>query len=200
MTEIFKIISQQISYTEPTKSFILCGIYTIMILLSVIIIGAVFDIIEVYQIRILRKLFGGKVASFICNRLTFPGIVVHELSHAVFASMLGASVTKIKLISLRNDGRLGYVEYITRGRKMMQGLQHAWSSCAPTIVGMILEYALFSMFHVAASLPQKLIIIYFIISIADHMSMSKQDIMNYIRGSWAIAAILYIVLLILRLN
>lgn len=198
MISFFKAISDSITYTEPIKTYILCTIYAILFMVSIIIIGHIANILERYQIRLLSKFLGNKAANIICNRLTFPGIVVHELSHAAFASIFGAKVTKIKLISLRNDGRLGWIEYQTRGKKILQGLQHSWSACAPTLVGLFLEYLMYVSFIGTTNVYVRTILMYFMISVADHMSMSKQDIINYIRGSWAMFIVLWALIFILR--
>ena len=195
---LFQTINSMITCQEPVKSFIVCFIYSNIIMVLIILIGGMIDKLETLQMKLLNKFVTVKASEFICNRLTFPGIMVHELSHAVFASMLGAKVTKIKLISLRQDGRLGWIEYQTRGKKILQGLQLSWSACAPTIMGAILETMIIHIFS-HAGIFSKVILIYFMISIADHMSMSKQDILNYIHGSWAFCGILYVILLILRL-
>lgn len=166
----------------------------IAITLSIIVIGLIVNELEKVQIRLVSKLFGNKIAYFICNYLTFPGIIIHELSHALFASMSGAKVTKVKLISFKRDGQLGYVQYITRGNKIIQSLQKSWSSAAPTIVGMLLELFLLYLLRNKGDLSW--IIIYLMISIGDHMSMSKQDIKNCLSGCWSVAFIVYILLII----
>lgn len=167
---------------------------SIAITLSVIVIGIIVNELEKLQIRLFSKLFGNKIAYFICNYLTFPGIIIHEISHALFASMSGAKVTKVKLISFKGDGQLGCVQYITRGNKVIQSLQKSWSSAAPTIVGVLLELFLLHILRNKGALSW--IIIYFMVSISDHMSMSRQDVKNYLSGCWSVALIVYILLII----
>ena len=43
---------------------------------------------------VISLFFGGSVAFFVRNRLTFIGTVHHELAHALFATLSGAKVTK----------------------------------------------------------------------------------------------------------
>lgn len=151
--------------------------------------------------KLLSKTFGIKAARFICNRLTFPGIIIHELSHALFAIIFGAKVTKIKLLTLRDNDRLGWIEYTPMGNKWEQGLQHVFSACAPTVVGMILELLLY--YTISKGFIKGhgwiILVIYIMVSIGDHMSMSRQDIKNYIRGGWAPCILCYGILLIVRL-
>lgn len=202
ISKIFEIVDNLISCQEPWKSLIVCMIYTIILLTFVIIIGFIVNQIETYQMKLLNKFVGQKVSSFICNRLTFPGVMIHELSHALFATIMGAKVTKIKLLTLQNDGRLGWIEYIPRGNKWRQGLQHTFCSCAPTVVGLILELFIIDMFShgLIRGFGWITFTIYMMISIGDHMSMSKQDIKNYMRGIWAPFIVCYGILLVLRLG
>ena len=200
MAIIFESIDNMVTCLEPTKSLIVCAIYTIFLFLVVLAIGFIIDKLETYQIKILNKIVGFKAAIFISNRLTFPGVMIHELSHALFATIFGAKVTKIKLLTLRNDDRLGWVEYITMGNKWKQGLQHVFSACAPTVVGITLELLLYHMLSngFIKGFGWTVFVIYMMISIGDHMSMSKQDIKNYIRGAWVPFILCYGVLLIIR--
>ena len=69
-------------------------IFVCIIMFTVIVIGVIVNKIEQIQIRLLSKVFGIRVAEFICNRLLFLGTVVHELAHALFAFISGAKVTK----------------------------------------------------------------------------------------------------------
>ena len=50
---------------------------------------------------VISLFFGGSVAFFVRNRLTFIGTVHHELSHDLFATLSGAKVTKIELFHVR---------------------------------------------------------------------------------------------------
>jgi hypothetical protein len=197
---IFQFINDSIPAQEPLKSFIVCGIYALILFLSVLIIGWLINILEGQQIKLLNRFFSLKTALFICNRVTFPGVMIHELSHALFATIFGAKVTKIKLMTIRDNDRLGYIEYFTTGSILRQGLQHTFCSCAPTVVGIILELILYHILvnNFITGIGWKIFTIYMMISIADHMSMSTQDIKNYIKGSWVAIMITYVVLLILR--
>ncbi len=51
------------------------------------------------------KLLGHQVFIY----LTAPGVVVHELSHALFCLFFGHKITEMKLFSPAEDGVLGYV-------------------------------------------------------------------------------------------
>ena len=197
---LFQFINDIIPATEPTKSLIVCAIYTTIAMLSVLVIGRAIDILELWQAKILNKFFSQKTTLFICNRVTFPGVMIHELSHALFATMFGAKVTKMRLMTIRDDSRLGYIEYITMGSPMKQGLQHTFCACAPTIMGILLELLLFHMLSngFIVSNGWRIFAIYMMVSIGDHMSMSKQDVKNYLRGSWSVFILTYLILLLLR--
>lgn len=197
---IFEFIDNIIKSPEPTKSFIVCVIYALFIFLLVLVVGFIIDKLEAYQIKVLNKIVGYKAAIFVSNKLTFPGVMIHELSHALFATLFGAKVTKMKLFTLRDDDRLGWIEYMTIGNKWKQGLQHVFSACAPTVVGVILELLLYHMLlnGFIKGYGWIALAIYMMISIGDHMSMSKQDIRNYIRWAWAPFILCYGVLLLIR--
>lgn len=197
---LFQFINDIVSATEPTKSFIVCAIYATIMLFSVLIVGRAVDIVELWQVKLLNKFFSQKTTLFICNRVTFPGVIIHELSHALFATIFGAKVTKMRLVTIRDDNRLGYIEYMTKGSSLRQGLQHTFCACAPTVMGILLELLLFHMMSngFINGVGWKIFIVYMMISIGDHMSMSKQDVKNYLRGSWAAFGIIYAILLLLR--
>lgn len=158
-------------------------IFVAIAMCSVVIVGLIVNYVEQLQIRALARLFGTGVAVFICNRLLFIGTVIHELSHALFATMSGAKVTKIRCLTLFSKDTLGYVDFQTRGNALKRSFQLAFTSCAPTVVGVSLVFVLI---HVLKSTDlliwQRVGLIYLLISIADHMSMSPRDIKNYLRG------------------
>lgn len=151
--------------------------------MAVVILGRFIDYLELAQMKLISKWVGFKWASFVCNRLTFPGIVLHELSHAFFIWVTGGEVTKVRLLAFGNDGKLGYVNFCTRGTKLQISCQMAFGSCAPVLVGMLAEYLLLLViFTWELPLYSHIILWYMVISIFDHMSMSSVDMKNYLRG------------------
>lgn len=124
----------------------------------------------------------GKLYLFFANRLTFPGVVWHELSHALFAFLTGAKVEEISLYH-QEGNHLGYVKFRPRGIWPAQCVQLSLSACAPVIMGALGLSAI----HIALTtltLPVWGIVIagYLFISIMIHMDMSPEDLKSYIKG------------------
>ena len=175
------------------------AIYTAICILVIPCIGLLINFITEILLNSIASIFGGKTANFVANRVTFIGTVHHELSHALFAFLTGAKVTKIELFRPVGD-RLGQVGFITRGNNVLKSIQLTMSSIAPVICGTITEYILIykldiSNYHIAI----KIIYLYIIISILFHMTMSTQDIKNALRGlpicTFIIFSIIFIILL-----
>lgn len=136
---------------------------------------------------------GHKAAFFIVNYVTFPGVVAHELAHAIGARLSGARVTEMCLF--RPEGQtLGHVSIECRGRRGQAAVQLAASACAPVISGLILVPLAFGLAvrfrgHLAAGL----FLYHFAASVICHMGMSGQDLRSYARGClglfpWFLAA------------
>lgn len=158
-------------------------ILSICALFLVILIGFLVNKLEQAQMKVLSKFFKPKTVFILCNYLTFFGVCVHELSHALAAWASGASVHKIQLFKIDDSNQLGCVKFSTRGSKFKQHVQLALVSCAPVVTGVLSVYILIqSIFFKSFPLWMDIIFWYFLISIIDHMSMSSVDIKNYLRG------------------
>lgn len=169
--------------TAEEQIFCLAGILTVIMYLLVIVVGVVIDNIERFFMEALVRTFGFK-AIRISEVVTFMGVVIHELSHALFATLTGAVVTKIKFFTTKEDDCLGYVLYYTRGNIFTRSLQHAMCACAPTVVGMTLEAVLLFLFRfgILQSPMSRFMALYLMVSMLIHMSMSIQDLKNYLKG------------------
>lgn len=176
------------------QSDLVASLIFVLVILSVVpIIGIVMNRIELIQMKFLSKLFGTKIAEFICNRLLFMGTVVHELSHALFAFLSGAVVTKIRCFTLFSKDTLGYVMFSTKGNAFKRSFQLAFTSCAPTVTGCLLIMLLTYLFrNPNTSTLYKVVIVYLGLSIADHMSMSPVDTKNYLKGCMCIFVVFFV--------
>lgn len=176
------------------QSDLVAGLIFVVIFTSfVIIIGAAVNKLEQLQLRFLSRIFGIHMAEFICNRLLFLGTVVHELSHALFAFVSGARVTKIRCFTLFSKNTLGYVEFCTVGGPFRRSFQLAFSSCAPTVVGCFILSVIFHIWSLSdLSIPLRIFLVYFGVSVADHMSMSNVDVRNYVRGCVFLSSVLFV--------
>ena len=187
-------ISSRILEFEGTKAnLVASGIVTFIVIFSVIIIGAIANKIEQWQMRFLGRFFKPKTVMFMCNYLTCVGTVLHELAHATMGWMMGAEITGIRVLEInREDGRLGHVNFKTKGKKLQQKYQIVFISCAPVISGCLLVYLLFkAVLYGGLDIGWRLVGWYYIISIIDHMSMSSVDIKNYVKGIFHVAVVVF---------
>lgn len=147
----------------------------------------------------LAKAIGYKKAHFIFNRLSFIGVFHHELSHALLATLTGAKVVKIVFFKPEGD-RLGYVEYKTRGNIIFRSIQNALSSVAPVLCGCLSLFGLFKLITLV-SLPiwGIILVIYIMISIALHMTMSGQDFKTMWKGVPVVTLILFLLCALFRI-
>lgn len=165
---------------------------TFILLLSMIVIGMIASAIEHITNIILSLIFGGAFALVFCNYLTFPGTILHELSHAIVATVTGAKVTEISFFDLGLS--LGHVNYINRGPKFLRALQDSATACAPVIAGVIALPILFEKLTSGDLRTLGIVfVVYLIISVIDHMTMSIPDAINYFRGIWATAIVVLII-------
>lgn len=86
--------------------------------------------------------FGSKAANIYDGDLTFPGVIHHELSHAILALLTGAEITGMRLYIPRwirnrseNPGCLGYVYFATRGIPPLPIIQRLATGFAPALLG-----------------------------------------------------------------
>lgn len=159
-------------------------------------IGLIVEAIGNLLTSVLAMFFGGKVAFFIRNRLTFIGTVHHELAHAIFAVISGAKVTKVELFHVRGN-QLGCVEFYTRGNAFTRAIQMTLSSIAPVICGGISLCVLSWFWSYRCIIEWQYILVgYLFISIFFHMNMSTQDVKNAWRGMPLTIVICYIIFLL----
>ena len=167
------------------------------IIIVIPLIGSLVNLVITGILRILLGLIdpsGTLFWIFVCF-LTFPGILMHELSHALFAFVTGAKINNISFYNLQ-DGNLGCVEYTPRGPWILQKLQMFLSSCAPVIVGLMIEAAIINAF-ISMSLSPLIfaLLVYLMISALVHMEMSLQDLINYASGSISFFIPLFVICL-----
>lgn len=150
---------------------------------SVIIIGMLIGAVRNLITKFIFRLTGNKkLTLLIMNYVTFPGTVIHELSHALFATMTGAKVTEISFFP--KGDTLGHVNYITNGGILAKRIQLSLTSCAPVITGLIIQIPVIWAAE-KGYFDRPLImavVIYTDISIITHADMSRTDLSNYIRG------------------
>ena len=178
---MFEVISSYIP-NPLIASAAAAAAFTAVLYAALPLIGWIIHKFGILEYRLFRSLIGKHLASFLCNRLTFPGVIVHELSHAVMATITGAKVTGISFFDLFR-GSLGHVSLVFRGNAFIKSLQKVFSSSAPVLAGCGLSYILFQYMTAMESGWQGYALLgYLLFSIITHASMSAADIRIYKSG------------------
>lgn len=172
-------------FTPITEFFLNAGIptkfiplaYTLGVMIALLLISY---IVNGLNILILRALPGNSGMA-VCRWLTAPGVVLHESSHALFAILTGAKVTKIVFFGPKGDV-LGYVNYRTRGRLIAPAIQRMLASVAPVIVGPFALWGMAKLFIVNEQIWLKVLLVYLAFSVLMHMDLSRQDVKEYLKG------------------
>jgi len=135
----------------------------------------------------------------IINYFLFPGVMIHELSHATLALITGAKVTEMKLFKKQGDS-LGHVNIKHRGSPLLRAIQCIFIAAAPMFIGVIVVYGtFFAAFHFSGlHIALKIFLIYIGISMFFNMTMSKQDIKVYFGGIPVFMVMIFILSLIMR--
>ncbi len=160
-----------------------CLKYSALISLAVIIIIPLIGVVVNFIVTmLLSRLIHGKLYLFVANTLTFPGVVYHELSHALFALITGAKIEKVSLYHKQGNA-LGSVDISTRGPWINRSMQLSFTACAPVIMGMLAEGILFYVFSkVALPVWAAVILGFLAFCILLHMDMSGADLKGYLKG------------------
>lgn len=162
--------------------------------------GAICNYVLTSVIRLLLSVIDrrGLAYVFFMNRITFIGVIHHELSHALLAFFTGAKIKKISLYKMEN-GHLGSVSYVPRGLFIMRSIQMSLASAAPVFMGAITELLLINYLRGnSVSTFVMVILSYVLISIAVHMDMSTEDIVVYLKGAPCCYALFFVAILIVR--
>ncbi|MCR5624622.1 MAG: hypothetical protein K6G11_05195 [Lachnospiraceae bacterium] len=135
------------------------------------------------------------------NYLFFPGVMLHELSHAAFAVITGAKVTEVALFK-REGKSLGHVNFQNRGNTIMRTLQYIFVSSAPMFGGaLVIFLCKLGIDHIPSNmLWLKIFLGYIGVAMFFHMTMSPQDIKVYVKGIPLFICIVFVVTLVLRLT
>lgn len=185
-------------FGEPFDGICDAVFFTVVFYGGILLVGFLMNLLEQFFIKGLTKAFNAKVALFICNRITWLGVVIHEYSHAFFGYLFGAKITKVRTLEVFKGNELGHVEFVTQGNAMHQAFQFTFIACAPTLVGLILLYLFIFVLWVNVVFFWQYIIYSFVIfAIICHMSMSSVDVKHYVKGlKWVVPLSLCIAYLI----
>lgn len=116
-----------------------CDVALIVALVAVVVI--VSGVLKRILVGLIAFVAGSGSAEVVEGYLTFPGVVYHELSHALFAMLSGA---RVKSISFKRrplpDGSgnvLGSVNFSPRGNRVARSFQLALTGIAPLVTGIV---------------------------------------------------------------
>jgi len=184
---------------EMKTILIQCLILTLIILSVIPLFGAIINKIITSILAFLLGLcdHSGRALVFFMNRITFPGVIYHELSHALWAFLMGAKVEKVSLYRQEGD-HLGYVSYVPRGNLLLRSLQLALASCAPVFMGLLAEAGIIYLFLNATLHPVLYVLLaYIFIAILVHIDMSLQDVKGYLKGMPICFLLVFVIVLII---
>lgn len=161
--------------------------------------GIVMGMIRKIIYRILSIISPG-FAFMVANYLTFPGVMHHELSHALFGFITGAKIKKINLFKPQGMS-LGNVEIVYRGPWLFRCIQGCLSSVGPVVMGVITSVLTYIyVLPNIRSLGIIVLIYYLLFSIIMHMTMSPSDMICFLKGSMGVYIIVVIVCFCMKVD
>ena len=144
----------------------------------------------------LAKIFG--IQGYIY--LTAPGVMIHEIGHAVFCLIFRHKIVEMKLFSPEEDGTLGYVNHSYNPKSFYQRIGNFFIGTGPiwfgiTILCFVSWLLLPSEMEVGNFFStnfwgrwQSYIWLYFVLTIASHITLSPPDLAGSVDGGIAIMA------------
>lgn len=192
MQNIFHMVESWLGWSGSLwQVAVISLLLTAAVVVAPVVIGFVLYGLERLQVEILG-LANREFAYFFVNYLTFPGTFVHEMSHLSFAVITGAEVNEICMFE-SDDGRLGHISYRNRGPMPVEMIQDTLCAVAPVVVGLFLSYlAVCNLCTGGYSWWQNLLLVYLLISLVNHSTMSESDLGLYFRGVWIFVPFIYI--------
>ena len=183
--------------TVYENQFLFAAVVALLLPFVVILVGFIINYLG-YAIAFLVGLFiDPRIVFNIINYLFFPGVMLHELSHAFMAIITGAKVTEVALFK-REEDSLGHVAFINRGNLFLVSLQNIFASAAPMFCGAAICYGCYYGVTHLAILWLRILLGYIGVSMFFHMTMSIQDIKIYIKGVPIFMGLIFIITLGLR--
>ena len=150
-----------------------------------LILGIAFPLVSKMIFSFCRSFFKYITIAY----LTFPGVMLHELSHAIVGWLLGSKIKKVSLFNPQPDGTLGYVEHAPRGTASLMSIQLSLSSVAPAVILPSIAYYLFTYYN-----PDNLVLFtlkwYLVLCCILHSELSNADCHNYFIGFFRAAFVI----------
>ena len=144
----------------------------------------------------LAKIFG--IQGYIY--LTAPGVMIHEIGHAVFCLIFRHKIVEMKLFSPEEDGTLGYVNHSYNPKSFYQRIGNFFIGTGPIWFG-VAVLCLISWLLLPNEMQisdffslnfwgrwQSYIWLYLVLTIASHITLSPPDLAGSADGGIAILA------------
>ncbi len=128
-----------------------------------------FNLLYRYLFKIFKK---ESTVVFIISFMFLPGTFIHELSHAITATLMGSRVTKFSIWpQVENGGiKMGYAQFI-----VLDVVRNTFIGISPLIFGILILYFLIISFF-TANFYFKILILYLIFQVSNSMFLSESDI------------------------
>lgn len=153
----------------------------------------------------LAKIFG--IQGYIY--LTAPGVMIHEIGHAVFCLIFRHKIVEMKLFSPEEDGTLGYVNHSYNPNSFYQRIGNFFIGTGPIWFG-VAVLSLISWLLLPNEMQisnffslnfwgrwQSYIWLYLALTISSHITLSPPDLAGSVDGGIAIMATALLVFLLL---
>ena len=166
----------------------------------IIVVGYALNLLQMGLAELLALFLDPWWVEVIINYLFFPGVMLHELSHAFMALITGAKVSEVKLFKKQGKS-LGHVSFSPRGSKIMISIQEVFISSAPMFFGAMIVFASFKLMLLIpwSAWLLKVLAGYVGASMFFHMTMSSQDVKVFVKGIPTIMILVFAESLLLNL-
>lgn len=144
-------------------------LFIFQVYLLSILSSKIFNLLYVYLFKIFKK--ESRVV-FVISMLFLPGTFIHELCHAITATLLGSRVTKFSIWPKVENGviKMGYAQFI-----VLDVFRNTLIGISPLLFGiMILYFLIINIFSVNVYL--QVFFFYLIFQVANSMFLSDSDI------------------------
>jgi hypothetical protein len=144
-------------------------LFIIQVYILSLLSNKLFNLLYKYLFRIFKK---ESTVVFVISMMFLPGTFIHELSHAITATLMGSRVTKFSIWpQVENGGiKMGYAQFI-----VLDVVRNTFIGIAPLIFGIIILYFLILNFF-TVNIYLKILIIYLIFQVSNSMFLSESDI------------------------
>jgi hypothetical protein len=184
-----------------------------------------FAIIMQMITKFIRKRLASLLGEKLYIYLTCPGVMIHELSHALFCIIFGHKIQEMKLFSPENDGTLGYVNHSYNPKNPYQQIGNFFIGTGPIWGGVLLLYVASyfllpeGILNLTNGLPETLKLffnhlispefwtnwqsylwLYIVLAVSSHITLSQPDIQGALLGSIFLISLIFLIELIVAWN